>query len=119
GEGGGGGSESIPPLLRGQTCAPESGGDATQETTPPFCADHVGSLLRPPVLKAAREKRERGEITPAQLKAVEDQEVKRAIKKQEEIGLSAISDGGFRPAYWPFDFLGDLTGCEGVCMGPP
>ena len=89
-----------------------------QRAKPPFRADHVGSLLRPPALKAAREQRERGEITPAQLKAVEDQEIKRAIRKQEEIGISAITDGEFRRAYWHFDFLEHLTGCEGYWMEP-
>jgi len=89
-----------------------------QRTKPPFRADHVGSLLRPPALKAAREQRERGEITPAQLKAVEDTEIKHAIKKQEEIGITAITDGEFRRAYWHFDFLENLTGCEGYWMEP-
>ena len=58
-----------------------------KRTKPPFRADHVGSLLRPPALKEAREKRARGEITPAELKAVEDREIERVIKKQEEVGL--------------------------------
>jgi methionine synthase II (cobalamin-independent) len=89
-----------------------------QRAKPPFRADHVGSLLRPAALKAAREQRERGEITPAQLKAVEDQEIKRAIRKQEEIGISAVTDGEFRRAYWHFDFLEHLTGCEGYWMEP-
>jgi 5-methyltetrahydropteroyltriglutamate--homocysteine methyltransferase len=87
-----------------------------QRKKPPFRADQVGSLLRPPSLKAAREQRERGEITPAQLKALEDQEIKQAIKKQEEIGLDAITDGEFRRAFWHFDFLEHLTGCEGYWM---
>jgi 5-methyltetrahydropteroyltriglutamate--homocysteine methyltransferase len=82
-------------------------------TKPPFRADQVGSLLRPPALKQAREQRERGEITSAELKAVEDQEIKRAIRKQEEIGVAAVTDGEFRRAFWHFDFLQDLTGCEG------
>ena len=58
-----------------------------QRTKPPFRADHVGSLLRPAALKEAREKRAKGEITPAELKAVEDREIERVIKKQEEVGL--------------------------------
>jgi 5-methyltetrahydropteroyltriglutamate--homocysteine methyltransferase len=92
--------------------------DVMQRKKPPFRADQVGSLLRPPALKAAREKREKGEITPAQLKAIEDQEVKEAIRKQEEIGLEAISDGEFRRSFWHFDFLEYLTGCEGYWMEP-
>ncbi|MGC2717852.1 MAG: 5-methyltetrahydropteroyltriglutamate--homocysteine S-methyltransferase, partial [Pseudolabrys sp.] len=46
-----------------------------QRTKPPFRADHVGSLLRPAALKQAREKRAKGAITPAELKAVEDREI--------------------------------------------
>ena len=87
-----------------------------QRTKPPFRADHVGSLLRPAALKEAREKQSRGEITAAELKAVEDREIKAAIRRQEEIGLSAITDGEFRRAFWHFDFLEHLTGCEGYWM---
>ena len=58
-----------------------------QRTKPPFRADKVGSFLRPAPLKEARAKREKGEITAAQLKAVEDEEIKKLIKKQEEVGL--------------------------------
>ena len=54
---------------------------------PPFRADHVGSLLRPAALKEARAKRAKGEISAADLKAVEDREIERVIKKQEEVGL--------------------------------
>src|SRR5262245_19396283 len=62
--------------------------ETMQRTKPPFRADQVGSLLRPAVLKDAREKQSRGEITAAELKAVEDQEIKAAIRRQEEVGLS-------------------------------
>ena len=62
-------------------------------TKPPFRADHVGSLLRPVALKDAREKFAKGEIAAAELKAVEDREIERVIKKQEEAGLEAITDG--------------------------
>ena len=58
-----------------------------QRTKPPFRADHVGSLLRPAALKQAREKRAKGEIDAAALKAVEDREIERVIEKQEEVGL--------------------------------
>jgi methionine synthase II (cobalamin-independent) len=77
-----------------------------QRTTPPFRADHVGSLLRTAPLKDARAKRERGEISADELKAVEDREIVRIIKRQEEIGLKAITDGEFRRAFWNYDFLG-------------
>jgi 5-methyltetrahydropteroyltriglutamate--homocysteine methyltransferase len=83
-----------------------------QRTKPPFRADHVGSLLRPPALKEARAKRERGEIDAAALKAVEDREIEAAIRKQESVGLKSITDGEFRRAFWNYDFLGALPGVE-------
>jgi 5-methyltetrahydropteroyltriglutamate--homocysteine methyltransferase len=81
-------------------------------TKPPFRADHVGSLLRPPALKAAREKFAKGAIPAAELKAVEDREIERVIKKQEEVGLEAITDGEFRRSWWHLDFLWGLDGAE-------
>ena len=83
-----------------------------KRTKPPFRADHVGSLLRPAALKEAREKRAKGEITPAELKAVEDREIERVIKKQEEVGLQAVTDGEFRRSWWHLDFLWGLDGAE-------
>jgi 5-methyltetrahydropteroyltriglutamate--homocysteine methyltransferase len=83
-----------------------------QRTTPPFRADHVGSLLRPAALKEARLKRERNEITADALRAVEDREIEKAIKKQEEIGLKLATDGEFRRSWWQFDFFKGLDGVE-------
>src|SRR6202021_3721120 len=74
-------------------------------TPPPFRADHVGSLLRPPVLKEARAKRERGEITADALRTIEDREIEKVIKKQEEIGLKLATDGELRRSWWHFDFF--------------
>ena len=54
-----------------------------RRTKPPFRADHVGSLLRPAALKEAREKRQKGEISAAQLKEVEDREIEKMIRKQD------------------------------------
>jgi len=84
----------------------------TSRNCPPFRADHVGSLLRPLSLKQARAQRERGEITGDQLKAVEDREIAAIIKRQEDIGLKAVTDGEFRRAFWNYDFLGALPGVE-------
>jgi 5-methyltetrahydropteroyltriglutamate--homocysteine methyltransferase len=81
-------------------------------TKPPFRADHVGSLLRPAALKEARAKRERNEISADDLKAIEDREIARVIKKQEEIGLKSVTDGEFRRAFWNYDFLGNIDGAE-------
>jgi 5-methyltetrahydropteroyltriglutamate--homocysteine methyltransferase len=79
---------------------------------PPFRADHVGSFLRPAALKEARAKREQGETSAAELKAVEDREIENIIAKQEEIGLKLATDGEFRRSWWHFDFLGQLDGVE-------
>src|ERR1044071_5015200 len=83
-----------------------------KRTTPPFRADHVGSLLRPKALQNARAKRARGEITADVLKEVEDREIENAIRKQEEVGLHAITDGEFRRSWWHLDFLWGLEGVE-------
>jgi methionine synthase II (cobalamin-independent) len=83
-----------------------------QRTKPPFRADHVGSLLRSAALKEARGKREKGEITAAELKAIEDREIETLIKKQEAAGLKAITDGEYRRASWQTDFLVALDGVE-------
>jgi len=84
----------------------------TLRNHPPFRADHVGSLLRPLPLKQARAQRERGEISADVLKAVEDREIAAVIKRQEDIGLKAVTDGEFRRAFWNYDFLGGLDGVE-------
>ena len=84
----------------------------SQRKKPPFRADHVGSLLRPAALKKAREQRAKGEITAAQLKEIEDREIARVIKKQEEVGLKSITDGEFRRSWWHLDFLWGLDGIE-------
>ncbi|MBV8509359.1 MAG: 5-methyltetrahydropteroyltriglutamate--homocysteine S-methyltransferase, partial [Xanthobacteraceae bacterium] len=83
-----------------------------KRTKPPFRADHVGSLLRPQALREAREKYAKNEITPSQLKAVEDREIERVIKKQEDVGLESITDGEFRRSWWHLDFLWGLDGAE-------
>src|SRR5215470_4805067 len=81
-------------------------------TKPPFRADHVGSLLRPAALKAARAARERGEIDAHELAAVEDGEIAQSIRRQEAVGLKSVTDGEFRRAFWNYDFLGKLDGVE-------
>ena len=63
-------------------------------------------------LKQARERRAKGEISAADLKAVEDREIERVIKKQEDVGLQAVTDGEFRRSWWHLDFLWGLDGAE-------
>jgi 5-methyltetrahydropteroyltriglutamate--homocysteine methyltransferase len=84
-----------------------------QRTKPPYRADHVGSLLRSAPLKQARAKRERGEISAAALREIEDREIEKIVRKQEEIGLKLATDGEYRRSWWHFDFLEKLEGVEG------
>ena len=81
-----------------------------RRTSPPFRADHVGSLLRPQRLLAARDEFAAGKITPAELRAVEDEEIPKAIRMQEEVGLQSATDGEFRRASWHMDFIYALGG---------
>jgi len=81
-----------------------------QRTSPPFRADHVGSLLRPAALKEARARRQVDEITAEDLKAIEDREIATVIKKQEDVGLQCATDGEFRRSWWHFDFFRGLDG---------
>ena len=76
----------------------------------PFRADHVGSLLRPPELKDAREKFARGELSRAGLTEVEDRLIRAAVARQEAVGLQSITDGDFRRQSWSADFLTAIGG---------
>jgi 5-methyltetrahydropteroyltriglutamate--homocysteine methyltransferase len=80
--------------------------------TPPFRADHVGSLLRPACLKDARGRRERGEISTDDLRIVENTAIEHIIARQADVGLRSATDGEFRRAMWHFDFLEHLDGVE-------
>ncbi len=77
---------------------------------PPFRADQVGSLLRPASLAAARAQFKRGELPAAALREQEDQAVRQAVQRQQDIGLQAVTDGEFRRDWWHLDFLGQLDG---------
>ena len=79
-------------------------------TTPPFRADHVGSLLRPPELHRAREDAAAGRIDAAALRGVEDDAIREAVRMQREVGLQAVTDGEFRRATWHLDFIYALDG---------
>ena len=74
--------------------------------------DVVGSFLRPALLKEAREKFKKGEISAQELKKVEDREIEKLVKKEKEAGLKIISDGEFRRSWWHFDFFWGLHGIE-------
>lgn len=77
-------------------------------STPPFRADHVGSLLRTRRLAEARSKN----LPAAELKAIEDLEIVALIKLQEDVGLKVITDGEARRAFWHFDFMRMLDGMD-------
>jgi 5-methyltetrahydropteroyltriglutamate--homocysteine methyltransferase len=82
--------------------------------TPPFRADHVGSLLRPPgVLKARKDFAEK-RIDAAALRAVEDKAILDGIKLQEDVGLEAITDGEMRRGSWHMDFLYRIGGVRKI-----
>jgi 5-methyltetrahydropteroyltriglutamate--homocysteine methyltransferase len=81
-------------------------------TRPPFRADHVGSLLRPRELTEARAARKAGTLSAEALRTVEDRCIEAAIRRQEELGLRAASDGEYRRAYWHYDFVSGLDGVE-------
>jgi 5-methyltetrahydropteroyltriglutamate--homocysteine methyltransferase len=82
----------------------------TVRTSPPFRADHVGSLLRPPQLLRAREDFAAARITPAELRAAEDAAIADVVRMQAEAGLASVTDGEFRRASWHMDFIYRLGG---------
>jgi 5-methyltetrahydropteroyltriglutamate--homocysteine methyltransferase len=81
-----------------------------KRTKPPFRADHVGSLLRPQHLLDARSKFDKREISAAQLRSIEDGAIRHAVKRQEDVGLKAVTDGEFRRRSWHMDFICRIGG---------
>ena len=80
---------------------------------PLFRADHVGSLLRPEIIKENRKKYfEDKIISSEELKIIEDTEIKKIVKLQEELGFKVVTDGEFRRSFWHYDFLEGLDGFE-------
>ena len=80
----------------------------------PFRANHVGSLLRPPELRQARDQHEKGEMSAAALREVENRCICDAVKMQEDIGMQGITDGEFRRTLWHADFLRQIEGVKVV-----
>lgn len=79
---------------------------------PPFRADHVGSLLRPAALHQAREQFRQGQLSPAQLRAVEDDSIREIVRIQQDAGLQAITDGEQRRTFFHVDFLEQIEGVK-------
>jgi 5-methyltetrahydropteroyltriglutamate--homocysteine methyltransferase len=84
-------------------------------TAPPFRAEQVGSLLRPPELQEARARARTGALTAAQLTEIEDRCIRAAVARQESLGLPVVTDGEYRRDFWHLDFLRRL---EGVGLAP-
>jgi 5-methyltetrahydropteroyltriglutamate--homocysteine methyltransferase len=82
--------------------------------TPPFRADHVGSLLRPPELLNAREDFAAGRLSPEELRVVEDDAIRAVVRMQHDVGLQSATDGEFRRGSWHMDFIYELGGIEKV-----
>lgn len=81
--------------------------------TPPFRADHVGSLLRSQALKDARQKHfDDKTLSAEQLRELEDAAILEVIKMQEDVGLKVVTDGELRRLFWHFDFMGMLDGLD-------
>jgi methionine synthase II (cobalamin-independent) len=75
--------------------------DICPDGRPPFRADHVGSLLRPPALRQAFRQHASKEITDDAFARVLDECIRAAVRRQEEIGLAVVADGEFRRgSYW-------------------
>src|SRR5919109_4081177 len=85
-------------------------GPAMPRSAPPFRADHVGSLLRPPELLQARDDFSAGRISAEELTAIEDDAIREVVRMQEDVGLHSATDGEFRRASWHMDFIYELDG---------
>jgi 5-methyltetrahydropteroyltriglutamate--homocysteine methyltransferase len=84
----------------------------TRRTQPPFRADHVGSLLRPPELLRAREDFAAGRMGADELRQVEDGAIHEVVRMQEDVGLQSATDGEFRRTSWHMDFIYQLEGID-------
>jgi 5-methyltetrahydropteroyltriglutamate--homocysteine methyltransferase len=82
----------------------------TLRETPPFRADHVGSLLRPANLLEARQQRTAGGLDADELRAIEDEAIRDVVRMQQDVGLRSATDGEFRRSSWHMDFIYQLGG---------
>src|SRR5664280_3186145 len=100
--------KSIRPSERGRPTGTVV--EVTRRTSPPFRADHVGSLLRPPALMHARAAFAEQRIDADELREVEDVAIAEVVALQEDIGLQSATDGEFRRTSWHMDFIYQLGG---------
>jgi 5-methyltetrahydropteroyltriglutamate--homocysteine methyltransferase len=85
---------------------------AAMAVHPPFRAEHIGSLLRPPALLALRQRVSRGEVSADELAAAEERAIAEAVALQQRIGLRLATDGEFRRRSYHSYFyaqLGDVA----------
>jgi len=99
-------------MAEARTENPQAAGG--RRTAPPFRADHVGSLLRPPKLLRARDEFTAGRISAEDLRTVEDDAIRQIVQMQRDVGLQSATDGEFRRASWHMDFIYQLGGIEKV-----
>jgi 5-methyltetrahydropteroyltriglutamate--homocysteine methyltransferase len=85
-----------------------------RRATPPFRADHVGSLLRPRRLLSAREDLAKGSITATELRTIEDEEITKLVQMQRDVGLQSATDGELRRGSWHMDFIYQLGGIDKI-----
>jgi 5-methyltetrahydropteroyltriglutamate--homocysteine methyltransferase len=76
-----------------------------ERSKPPFRAEHVGSLIRPDALIAAREQAEKGEIAPDEPKRIQQAAIRDVVRLQEELGLKLATDGEYNRHSWHRDFM--------------
>jgi 5-methyltetrahydropteroyltriglutamate--homocysteine methyltransferase len=101
-------------MTKTQDIDQHAAGTQHPESRPPFRADHVGSLLRPPELLRARDDFAAGRITADDLRAVEDAAISDVVRKQQEVGLRDATDGELRRESWHMDFIYQLGGIKKV-----
>src|SRR6201997_1097816 len=90
-----------------------------RRATPPFRADHVGSMLRPAALLTARDDFTAGKISAAGLAAGEDAAIRDVVKLQGDAGLQSATDGEVRREQWHSDFLYAIGGIDRGALGMP
>jgi 5-methyltetrahydropteroyltriglutamate--homocysteine methyltransferase len=99
---------------QGVTAMAEPSATGPSSERPPFRADHVGSLLRPPEVLRARNDFAAGRIGADKLRGVEDAAIREVVRRQEEVGLRSVTDGEFRRESWHMDFIYQLGGIQKV-----
>ncbi|MBO4911665.1 MAG: 5-methyltetrahydropteroyltriglutamate--homocysteine S-methyltransferase [Butyrivibrio sp.] len=85
--------------------------------TTPQRYDFVGSFLRPKALKDAKAAFSEGKISAEELDSVVNEEIKKVVAKQKELGYHVITDGEFRRTFWHLDFMWGFEGVDHKATG--